>query len=136
MRFDTKIAIVLREDLLGWQKLNVAAFLASGLAGADADVIGEPYEDGSGRRYLAMFRQPVLVFAGDGEALRRSYERAVARAVPLAIFTDALFATGHDAANRAAVKACSSESLAIAGLAMRAERKTVDKIVSGLAMHG
>lgn len=32
MRFDTKIAIAVREDLATWQKLNVTAFLASGLA--------------------------------------------------------------------------------------------------------
>ena len=32
VRFDTKIAIVLRDDLETWQKLNVTAFLASGVA--------------------------------------------------------------------------------------------------------
>ena len=31
MRFDTKIAIVLRDDLETWQELNVTAFLASGV---------------------------------------------------------------------------------------------------------
>ena len=34
MRFETKIAIALRADLLAWQKLNVTAFLASAIAGA------------------------------------------------------------------------------------------------------
>jgi hypothetical protein len=32
MRFDTKIAIAVREDLEQWQKLNVTAFLASAIA--------------------------------------------------------------------------------------------------------
>jgi hypothetical protein len=32
--FDTKIAIVVREDLATWQKLNVTAFLTSGVVGA------------------------------------------------------------------------------------------------------
>ena len=32
MRFDTKIAIAVRSDLAVWQKLNVTAFLASGIA--------------------------------------------------------------------------------------------------------
>ena len=32
IRFATKIAIVIRSDLETWQKLNVAAFLASGVA--------------------------------------------------------------------------------------------------------
>lgn len=31
MQFDTKIAIVLREDLPVWQKLNMTAFLVSGI---------------------------------------------------------------------------------------------------------
>ncbi len=32
MLFDTKIALVIRDDLVLWQKMNVAAFLASGIA--------------------------------------------------------------------------------------------------------
>ena len=35
MDFDTKIAIVVRDDLATWQKLNVTAFLTSGVTGAD-----------------------------------------------------------------------------------------------------
>jgi hypothetical protein len=68
MRFDTKIAIAVREDLATWQKLNVTAFLASGIATADAELIGEPYADADGTPYHAMFRQPVLVFEGSKEA--------------------------------------------------------------------
>ena len=56
VRFNTKIAVVLREDLAVWQKLNVTAFLVSGVAGTDADTIGEPYEDESGFRYLPKYR--------------------------------------------------------------------------------
>ena len=33
--FDTKIAIVLRDDLAAWQALNVTAFLTSGIVGAN-----------------------------------------------------------------------------------------------------
>ena len=43
--FDTKIAIVVREDLATWQKLNVTAFLMSGVVGAAPEIIGEPYRD-------------------------------------------------------------------------------------------
>ena len=32
MDFDTKIAIVVRDDLAVWQKLNVTAFITSGIA--------------------------------------------------------------------------------------------------------
>jgi hypothetical protein len=58
MRFGTKIAIAVRADLEQWQMLNVTAFLASGIAAAAPDVMGKPYEDGSGNTYLELFRQP------------------------------------------------------------------------------
>ena len=38
--FDTKIAIVVREDLATWQKLNVTAFLTSGIVGASEGLLG------------------------------------------------------------------------------------------------
>ena len=43
MIFDTKVAILVLEDLQVWQKLNVTAFLATGIAGAAPDAMGEPY---------------------------------------------------------------------------------------------
>ena len=33
MEFDTKVAIIVLDDLAVWQKLNVTAFLATGIAG-------------------------------------------------------------------------------------------------------
>ena len=65
MLFDMKLAVVLRTDLANWQRANVTAFLVSGIAGTVPSVVGEPYVDGSGNRYLPMFRQPVLVFEAD-----------------------------------------------------------------------
>jgi hypothetical protein len=136
MQFDTKIAVVLLDDLAVWQKANVTAFLVSGIAGTDPSTVGEPYADASGNRYLPMFRQPVLVFAADAAGLRRAYERAMAREVgQLAIYTRDLFATGHDAANRAAVAGVPAERLDLVGLALRAERKTVDKVLDRLRPH-
>ena len=135
MQFETKIAVVLREDLAVWQKTNVTAFLVSGIAGTVPDIVGEPYRDASGTEYLPMFVQPVLVYAADKRALRRAYERALSRDVVPAIYTEDLFATGHDEANRAAVAAVSAEELDLVGIAFRAERKTVDKIVDGLRFH-
>lgn len=135
VRFDTKIALVLRGDLPVWQRLNVAAFLVSGIAATDEGVVGEPYEDASGVRYLPMFRQPVLVFAATAEQLRTAYERARRLDLQIAIFTEELFTTGHDEANRAAVRAVESTELRLAGLALRANRKTVDAVVKGLPLH-
>ena len=135
MQFETKIAVVLRDDLAGWQETNVTAFLVSGIAATVPGVVGEPYADASGNEYLPMFVQPVLVYQADAAALRRAYERAVNRGVTPAIYTHELFATDHDEANRAAVAGVTAEDLDLVGIAVRAERKVVDKIVDRLRLH-
>jgi hypothetical protein len=135
MRFDTKIAIVVRDDLAGWQQLNVTAFLASGIAAAFDDTIGKPYEDGSGNRYLELFRQPVLVYAGDAAALGTVRERAVSREMATAIYTEDMFSTGHDEANRAVVRDVPAADLRLAGIAVYGPRNAVDKVCRGLTLH-
>ena len=135
MLFATKIAVVLRDDLAVWQKANVTAFLVSGIAGTASDTVGDPYEDASANRYLPMFREPVLVYAADAPGLRRAYERAMQRDVELAIYTHELFTTDHDEANRAAVAAVPAEQLDLVGIAMRADRKVVDKVLDRLRPH-
>jgi len=104
MRFDTKIVVVVRDDLENWQRLNVTAFLAAGVA-ANPELHGEPYADADGTRYLPLFRQPVLVMEGSKEIIAAARERAVRRGVPTAVFTADMFATTHDEANRAVVAA-------------------------------
>src|SRR3712207_493877 len=92
-RFATKIAVVLREGLLPWQALNVTAFLSSAIASALPELIGQPYADADGTRYLAMFRQPVLVLAGSADALQQARARALQRGLAVALFTADLFDT-------------------------------------------
>jgi hypothetical protein len=135
MQFDTKIAVVLRNDLEGWQRMNVTAFLVSGIAGTVPAVVGEPYRDASGNEYLPMFVQPVLVYEATPDGLRRAYERALARGVTPAIYTHELFTTNHDAANRAAVAEVPADELDLVGIAFRAERKAFDRIVDRLRFH-
>ncbi len=134
MRFDTKIAVLLRDDLETWQKLNVTAFLCSGIA-ADPELIGEPYADADGTAYLPMFRQPVLVLDGDKALLTAARERAVRRELRAAVFTTELFATGHDEANRAAVAAVPGAGLDLVGLAVHGPRNAVDKVLKGATLH-
>jgi hypothetical protein len=135
VEFDTKIAVVLRDDLAVWQKTNVTAFLVSGIAGTVPGVVGQPYRDASGNAYLPMFVQPVLVYEADAAGVRRAYERAMSRGVTPAIYTAELFETGDDEANRAAVAGVAAEDLDLVGLALRAERKSVDKVVDRLRFH-
>jgi hypothetical protein len=135
MQFDTKIAVVVRIDLEPWQKLNVASFLSGGIAAAFPECIGQPYADASGTKYLALIGQPILIYAADRPALSRALERALARNVTPAVYTEDMFKTTHDEANRAAVKALARAELNLVGLAFRAERKVIDKIVDGLRFH-
>jgi hypothetical protein len=135
MRFDTKIAIVVRDDLAVWQRLNVTAFLSSGIAAAFSETMGKPYEDGSGNRYLELFRQPVLVYAGDTARLGAVRERAVSREMAAAIYTEDMFSTGHDDDNRAVVRAVPAAELRLAGIAVYGPRNAVDKVCRGLTLH-
>ncbi|MFI1363193.1 DUF2000 family protein [Streptomyces griseochromogenes] len=135
IRFDTKIAVLLREDLEPWQRLNVTAFLVSGLGSQVPEVIGAPYEDADGVSYLPMFRQPVLVFEGTKEILTAAHGRALTRALPCAVFTSDLFATGNDRDNRAAVRAVTTAGLDLVGLAVYGPRNGVDKVLKGARMH-
>ncbi|MBR0715209.1 DUF2000 family protein [Bradyrhizobium liaoningense] len=135
MQFDTKIAVVIRTDLQAWQKLNVAAFLTSGIAAAHPACIGDPYEDASGTKYLSLIGQPILIYGADGPALTRALDRALTRNVTPAVYTEDMFKTTHDAANREAVRAVARTDLNLVGIALRAERKVIDKIVDGLKFH-
>jgi hypothetical protein len=134
-RFDTKIAVLLRDDLATWQRLNVTAFLVSGIAGTTPELLGEPYEDGDGTRYLPMFGQPVLVFQGDRDVLTAAHRRALDRGLLVSVFTEELFATGNDVDNRAAVRAVTRDKLNLAGLALHGPRNAVDKVLKGAVLH-
>jgi hypothetical protein len=79
--------------------------------------------------------QPILIYAADGPALSRALERALARNVTPAVYTEDMFKTTHDEANRAAVKALARADLNLVGLAFRGERKVIDKVVDGLKFH-
>ncbi|MFI8350054.1 DUF2000 family protein [Streptomyces sp. NPDC085596] len=135
LRFDTKIAVLLRDDLVPWQRLNVTSFLVSGLGSQVPEVIGAPYEDADGVAYLPMFRQPVLVFEATKEVLRAAHTRVLSRALPRAVFTADLFSTGNDTDNRAAVRAVPTADLDLVGLAVYGPKGGVDKVVKGARMH-
>jgi hypothetical protein len=135
IRFDTKIAVLLRDDLQTWQRLNVTAFLVSGIAGTRPEVVGEPYADADGTSYLPMFRQPVLVFEGDRELLTTAHRRALDRGLDLAVYTAELFATGNDRDNRAAVAAVARDKLDLVGIAVYGPRNAVDRALKGASLH-
>ena len=133
--FVTKIAIVVRDDLATWQKLNVTAFLMSGITASNLDLIGEKYVDKEGKFHLPMSRQPVIVLTGSANVLRNVRNRASERGIPTAAYIDEMFTTGHDEANRAVFSEHMSNEDNTVGIALRADKKIVDKITRGAKMH-
>jgi hypothetical protein len=106
--FPTKAAVIVRDDLAVWQRLNVTGFLVSGLIGSAEDrVVGEDYIDADGKHYLPMLVQPLLVLEASAAKLQNVRRLAAERDVPIAIYTAELFSTGRDDANREAVRAVS-----------------------------
>ena len=92
-------------------------------------------EDASGNGYLRLIGQPMLIYGADHAALARVLDRALARGVQPALYTEEMFSTTHDGANRNAVCGVERENLNLVGIAIRAERKVVDKIVDKLKLH-
>jgi hypothetical protein len=134
--FDTKVAVVVRDDLLTWQRLNVTAFLTAGIvAHAGPAAIGQPYRDAQGRRYLPLLVQPVIVLEADLAKLRTVRERAERRGVQLALYTAEMFGTGTDEENRAVVAAVCTDELDLVGLALRAAHRDADAVLRGLRRH-
>lgn len=133
--FDTKIAILVDPEIETWQKLNVTAFLASGVAGAAPEAMGAAYEDAAGRQHAALLGQPVLIFAAPADVLQRAWTKANERGLTRAAYVRAMFATGHDAANRAAFREEPAEAPDLVGLALFGPKKDIDKAIKGAKLH-
>nr|WP_314087452.1 DUF2000 family protein [uncultured Shinella sp.] len=133
--FDTKIAIVVRDDLATWQKLNVTAFLTSGVVAQSPTIIGEAYRDAAGNVYNPMSIQPMVVLAADQETLRAIHRRSLEREITTSAYIEEMFATGHDVANRQVFSEFQPDNARLVGIALRADKKIVDKITKGAKMH-
>ncbi|SMD09227.1 DUF2000 family protein [Rhizobium sp. RU36D] len=133
--FDTKIVVVLREDLAPWQKLNVTAFLATGIAAQHPGITGEAYRDAAGNVYNPLSIQPIVVLAADQETLRTIHRRALERQITASLYVEEMFSTGHDADNRAVFAKFTPDDARVAGIAFRADKKIADKVTKGARMH-
>ncbi len=133
--FDTKVAILVREDLAVWQKLNVTAFLATGIAAAAPEAMGEPYVDAQGRQFASLLGQPMLFLAAGLDDLRRAHRIAAEKGLLTAVYVRAMFSTSHDAANREAFMAEPLEAPDLVGIAIRGSRKDVDKATKTARLH-
>jgi hypothetical protein len=133
--FDTKVALIVRNDLPTWQRLNVVAFLATGVAASAPEMIGAPYVDAAGRAHGRMLGQPMMVFEADLAGLQAAHRVGLERELTVVPYVFAMFSTGHDEANRAAFRAGDPDKPDLVGLALRGPKKAVDKAVKGLALH-
>jgi hypothetical protein len=132
--FDTKIAVIIRDDLLSWQALNVTAFLITGIVGQFPDVIGEPYRDKTGNVYNALSAQPIIILSADSATLAAT-TNARWSGVKTSLYVEEMFSTGHDAANRTVFAEFAPENAKVVGIALREDKKVVDKITKGAKMH-
>jgi hypothetical protein len=57
------------------------------------------------------------------------------RRAPMSLYIEDMFRTGYDAANRATVRVSRPEMMKVVGLALRDNKKVVDKITKGAKLH-
>lgn len=133
--FDTKVALIVRDDLAGWQRLNVTAFLATGIAATAPEALGQPYLDAAGNQYGNMLGQPILIFQAGLSGLQAAQRAALHGHLTIIPYVFSMFSTGHDEANRHAFLAEDPGNLNLVGLGLRGPKKAVDKAIKGLALH-
>lgn len=134
--YDEKIAIVLRADLEEWQKLNVAAFLASSVAIKFPASHGKAFVNASGAEYLPFIKHPILIYrANDQPQLKRAFTRAKERGLHIGIYTQPLFATKNEEENLIEISKYTDEQQELAGIVLYGDNKKVDKALDGLKFH-
>ncbi|MDQ0493776.1 MULTISPECIES: DUF2000 domain-containing protein [Paenibacillus] len=134
MELDTKIVVILRDDLLTWQKLNVTAFLMTGIGGTQ-NMIGESYIDGDGVAYLPMSQQPIMIYSASGQELKDILRKALTKDVNMTIYTEELFKTYNDEDNRAKVAEYRTDDLNLVGMGMIGKKNHINRLTKGLSLH-
>ncbi|TBR38458.1 DUF2000 family protein [Marinomonas agarivorans] len=135
MKLDTKVIIIVADDLAIWQRLNIVSFITSGIIAQNQNMIGEIYRDKSGHQYTPLSIQPAIILKAPRDKLKTILQRTQNRSVRAAIYIEDMFATGHDEANRATVQNYITEELPLVGIGFRAECKIADKITKGAKLH-
>ena len=132
--FETKTAIVLERGLLAWQELNVTAFLASAVAHKHPNTMGPVFTDASKVDYLAIFRQPVLIFQADGNKLRKTYRLARERGLEIGIYTRPIFQTQGDD-NLRAIAAVTETEQDLVGIVVYGKTELVNQCTKHISLH-
>lgn len=131
-----KIAIIVRNDLQTWQKLNVAAFLASAVAIEFPELHGKHLVTASGNTYLPFLKQPMLMYkAEDKEQIQRALKRAKERELNIGIYAYPLFSTLTEEENLTQTARFTDDEQDLVGLVIYGENKKVNKAIDGLKFH-
>ena len=134
--YDKKIALVIKADLLDWQKLNVTAFLASAVAIQFPETHGQAFVNASGTTYLPFIKHPILIYKADTpEQLKRAFTRAKERELQIGIYTEPLFSTKNEEGNHIEIAKHTDDDMPLVGIVIYGENKKVDKALDGLKFH-
>jgi len=134
--YDKKIAIILKNDLLNWQKLNVTAFLASSVAIKYEETHGKAFVNASGSEYLPFIKHPILIYKADTDAeLKRAFNRAKERDLGIGIYTNPLFGTKNEEGNHSEIAKYTDDGQELVGIIIYGENKKIDKALDGLRFH-
>ena len=133
---NVEIVIIVRDDLKTWQKLNITAFLASGVAIEFPELHGRHLVTASGNSYLPFFKQPVLVYkADDINQMQRIFKRAKERQLKIGIYGSQLFNTMNEQDNLDETARHTDDEQDLVGLAIYGDSKKVSKAIDGLKFH-
>lgn len=134
--YDKKIAIVILDDLLPWQKLNVVSFLAGSIAIEFPEIHGKDFVTADSVRFLPFIKNPTLIYKADSiEKLRRAFLRSKDRELAIGIYTKPLFDTRSGEENVIEISKHTIDDLDLAGIIVYGENKKVDKALDGLKFH-
>ncbi|HEY8931049.1 MAG TPA: DUF2000 domain-containing protein [Mucilaginibacter sp.] len=134
--YENKIAIIIRDDLKTWQKLNVTAFLAGAVAIEFPELHGRNLVTASGNTYMPFIKQPVLVYkADDLNQMQRVFKRAKERELHIGIYSSPLFETMTERDNLDATARFTDEEQDLVGIILYGENKKVNKAIDGLKFH-
>lgn len=134
--YDKKVAIVIKDDLLPWQKFNVVSFLAGSIAIEFPETHGNKFITADQEEYLAFIKHPTLIYKADNaEKLQRAFHRAKDRELAIGIYTQQLFATRSGEENVLEIAKHTADNLDLVGMIVYGENKKVDKALDGLKFH-
>lgn len=136
MEFENKIAIIIKNNLPDWQKLNVAAFLASSIAIKFPETHGKSFINASKSVYLPFIKQPVLIYKADDQTqIDRVFSRAKQRELNIGIYTNSLFSTKSETENHIEMGKSTDENQDLVGIIIYGVNRKVNKALDGLKFH-